>query len=81
MAIEELEELNEAEQLFIKDADMKKTKGKGGRPKKDPSQIASHQIFINLTKDEKLKVEKAASDMGISISGLAKISLSKFGAL
>ncbi len=72
-------EITEKENSFIKSADMSKTKkNKGGRPKKEASQKASEQIFINVTPSEKEKIEKAAQELGISISALCKISLAKF---
>ncbi len=79
--IKELEDLdiNEKETNFIKAADMSKTKkNKGGRPKKHIDEKASEQIFINVTKNEKAKIESAAKKLGISISALCKISLAKF---
>jgi transcriptional regulator with PAS, ATPase and Fis domain len=79
--IKELDDLDitENETSFIKAADMSKVKkNKGGRPKKDASEKASEQIFINVTKDEKTKIESAAKELGISISALAKIAISKF---
>jgi hypothetical protein len=86
MEIKDLDELNNdtssKESEFIKKADMKKaTKNKGGRPKKSDKDKASEQIFTNLTKAEKKKVEEFAKDMGIATSVLVKISLKKFGAL
>jgi len=72
-------EITDKESQFIKSADMSKgKKNKGGRPKKDASEKASEQIFINVTKDEKVKIESAAKDLGISVSALCKISLAKF---
>ena len=79
--IKELDDLEttEKEISFIKAADMSKTKkNKGGRPKKDIHEKASEQIFINVTKDEKAKIESAAKELGISVSALCKISLAKF---
>jgi len=79
--IKELDDLDisEKETSFIKAADMSKIKkNKGGRPKKNASEKASEQIFINVTKDEKAKIESAAKDLGISISALAKIAINKF---
>jgi len=72
-------EITEKENSFIKSADMSKvTKNRGGRPKKDASQKASEQIFINVTPSEKIKIEKSAQELGISVSSLCKISLAKF---
>jgi len=72
-------QITEKENKFIKSADMSKAKkNKGGRPKKDASQKASEQIFINVTPIEKAKIEKAAQELGISVSALCKISLAKF---
>ena len=79
--IKELDDLDitEKETSFIKSADMNKAKkNRGGRPKKDASEKASEQIFINVTKDEKAKIESAAKELGISISALCKVSLAKF---
>ena len=72
-------QITEKENKFIKSADMSKAKkNKGGRPKKDASQKASEQIFINVTPIEKAKIEKVAQELGISVSALCKISLAKF---
>jgi len=72
-------EMNEQEAKFIKSADMSKAKkNRGGRPKKDASEKASEQIFINVTRDEKAKIEATAKELGISVSALCKISLAKF---
>ncbi|WP_151899633.1 hypothetical protein [Sulfurimonas hydrogeniphila] len=72
-------EITEKERSFIKAADMNKAKkNKGGRPKKNIHEKASEQIFINVTKDEKAKIESAAKELGISVSALCKISLAKF---
>ncbi len=79
--IKDLDELDtsEKENKFIAAADMSKgKKNKGGRPKKDANEKASEQIFINVTKDEKAKIETHAKEMGISVSALCKISLAKF---
>ncbi|MFK5937289.1 MAG: hypothetical protein QM497_02730 [Sulfurimonas sp.] len=79
--IKELDDLdiNQKETDFIKSADMNKAKkNKGGRPKKDASEKASEQIFINVTRAEKTKIESAAKEFGISVSALCKISLAKF---
>jgi hypothetical protein len=79
--IKELDDLDftENETSFIKAADMSKVKkNKGGRPKKGANEKASEQIFINVTKDEKIKIESAAKELGISISALAKIAINKF---
>lgn len=70
---------SEKENKFIAAADMSKAKKKkGGRPKKEPRQKASEQIFINVTPDEKVKIEAKARELGISVSALCKISLAKF---
>ena len=72
-------ETSKKEDKFIKAADMSKVKkNKGGRPKKEESEKASEQIFINVTKDEKAKIEAKAKELGISISALCKVSLAKF---
>ena len=64
---------------FINAADMNKAKkNKGGRPKKVAADKASEQIFINVTVDEKAKIEAHAKSLGISVSALCKISLAKF---
>jgi len=54
------------------------TKNRGGRPKKDPQDRASEQIFINVTKEEKERIEAKAKELGISVSALAKISIAQF---
>jgi len=56
-------------------------KRKPGRPKKSIDEKATEQVFVNLTKDEKFRIEKYAKSMGISTSALVKVALSKFGAL
>jgi len=79
--IRDLDELDTAEETnkFIAAADMSKgKKNKGGRPKKDASEKASEQIFINVTQAEKAKIEAHAKELGISVSALCKISLAKF---
>jgi len=79
--IKELDDfdITEQETTFIQAADMSKIKkNKGGRPKKAANEKASEQIFINVTKDEKAKIESAAKELGISISALAKIAINKF---
>jgi len=53
-------------------------RNKGGGPKKDASEKASEQIFINVTPAEKAKIEAYAKELGISVSALCKISLAKF---
>lgn len=79
---------NSSKNAFINNADMKSTqveepqnKRKPGRPKKELEEKATQQVFVNLTKDEKTRVEKYAKSMGISTSALVKVALSKFGAL
>ena len=86
MDIKEIDDLDttttDKEKAFINKADMKQaSKNKGGRPKKADSEKATEQIFVNLTKDEKKKVEAFAKDMGIALSSLVKVSLKQFGAL
>lgn len=79
--IRDLDELdiNQETNKFIAAADMSKgKKKKGGRPKKDASDKASEQIFINVTPAEKVRIEKSAKALGISVSALCKISLAKF---
>lgn len=76
--IDELE-ITEETNKFIVAADMSKgKKNKGGRPKKDASDKASEQIFINVTLAKKAKIEATAKELGISVSALCKISLAKF---
>ncbi len=78
---------NSSKNAFINSADMKSTtqispdKRKPGRPKKNIDDKATQQVFVNLTKDEKIRIEKYAKSMGISTSALVKVALSKFGAL
>ncbi|MDQ7045416.1 MAG: hypothetical protein Q9M32_05825 [Sulfurimonas sp.] len=79
--IKDLDDLDteEATDKFIAAADMSKgKKNKGGRPKKEASDKASEQIFINVTVAEKAKIEAHAKELGISVSALCKISLNKF---
>jgi len=79
--IKDIDELFTKEETnkFIVAADMSKgKKNKGGRPKKDASDKASEQIFINVTQAEKAKIEASAKELGISVSALCKISLAKF---
>jgi capsid protein len=79
--IKDLDDLDASEKTnkFIDAADMSKgKKNKGGRPRKDASEKASEQIFINVTPGEKAKIEDHAKKLGISISALCKISLAKF---
>ena len=79
--IKDLDDLDTSEKAnkFIAAADMSKgKKNKGGRPKKDASDKASEQIFINVTPGEKAKIEAHAKELGISVSALCKISLAKF---
>ena len=72
-------EIDKDEKEFIKSADMKRMERKpGGRPKKDESDRACSQIYVNVTKSEKKKIEEAAKELGVSVSALCKISLSKF---
>ena len=79
--IKDLDDLDTSEKTnkFIAAADMSKgKKNKGGRPKKDASERATEQIFINVTAGEKAKIEAHAKELGISVSALCKISLDKF---
>jgi len=79
--IKEMDELSISTKTdkFIAAADMSKgKKNKGGRPKKEASEKASEQIFINVTSKEKAKIEAHAKELGISVSALCKISLAKF---
>ncbi|MGK0469500.1 plasmid mobilization protein [Clostridium sp.] len=79
--IKDLDDLDTSEKMnkFIGAADMSKgKKNKGGRPKKDATDKASEQIFINVTPNEKAKIESHAKELGISVSALCKISLAKF---
>lgn len=78
---------NSSKSAFINSADLKNStqvlgeKRKPGRPKKNIDDKATQQVFVNLTKDEKIRIERYAKSMGISTSALAKVALSKFGAL
>lgn len=78
---------NSSKSAFINSADLKNStqvlgeKRKPGRPKKNIDDKATEQVFVNLTKDEKIRIEKYAKSMGISTSALVKVALSKFGAL
>ena len=79
--IKDLDDLDTSEKTnkFIAAADMSKGKrNKGGRPKKDASERATEQIFINVTPGEKVKIEAHAKELGVSVSALCKISLAKF---
>ena len=79
--IKDLDDFDTSEKTnkFIAAADMSKGKrNKGGRPKKEASQRATEQIFINVTPGEKAKIEAHAQELGISVSALCKISLAKF---
>jgi len=79
--IKDLDDLEKTdkENEFIKAADMNKSrKNKGGRPKKEESEKASEQIFINVTPNEKAKIEAYAKELGISVSALCKVSLAKY---
>jgi len=79
--IKDLDDFDTSEKTnkFIAAADMSKGKrNKGGRPKKEASQRATEQIFINVTPGEKAKIEAHAKALGISVSALCKISLAKF---
>lgn len=88
--MDEFEE-NSSKNAFINSADMKTStrisshnfdeKRKPGRPKKNIDEKATEQVFVNLTKDEKVRIERYAKSMGISTSALVKVALSKFGAL
>lgn len=85
MAIADMEDLKkssekeEKENKFISGADMKKGKrNKGGRPKKAKEEKATEVLIANVTIDEKKAIEAVAKKMGISVSALIKISLSKF---
>lgn len=76
--LDDLETTQKADK-FIAAADMSKAKkNKGGRPRKDAAEKASEQIFINVTVNEKVKIEAQAKALGISVSALCKISLAKF---
>jgi hypothetical protein len=84
MNIKDMDDLDNNKEAsdFIKAADMKKsTKGKAGRPKKAPEDKQTEQIFANIHKAEKEKVEAFAKDMGISVSSLIKISLKQYGVI
>ena len=65
---------------FIKSADMSKSvKSKGGRPKKKESEKANKQIFVNLTEEQKSKLEAYSNSMGVPTSAVVKMLLSKEG--
>jgi len=79
------QETTEEETKFINAADMNRgnitKKNKGGRPRKSAEEKASEQIFINVTPNEKLKIEEHAKQIGVSVSALCKIGLSQMGKL
>ena len=86
MAIKDMDELIQDSKpkkevsSFIKSADMSKTvKGKGGRPKKSETEKANKQIFVNLTEEQKIKLDNYSNNMGISTSAVVKMLLSKEG--
>ena len=88
MAIKDIDELipekkpTSAVDKFIKSADMTKTatiKKTTGRPKKKESEKANCQVFINLTEEQKNKLDTHANEMGISSSTIMKMLLKKEG--
>ncbi len=85
MPIRDMDDFNNNDKInaFVKNADMKNdvTKNKGGRPKKSDEEKANKQIFVNLTKDQKDKLESYSKDLGISVSAVVKMALNKEGIL
>lgn len=86
MAIKDMSDLNldtkpnKAIDKFIKSADMTKSRKTGvGRPRKKESEKANKQVFINLTEEQKNKLDSYSSNMGISSSTVMKMLLSKEG--
>ena len=86
MAIKDMSDLslgnkpNSAVDKFIKSADMTKSRKAGvGRPKKKESEKANKQVFINLTEEQKNKLDSYSSNMGISSSTVMKMLLAKDG--
>ena len=85
MAIKDMDELipdkpKKEVDAFIKSADMSKsTKKKGGRPKKAESEKANKQIYVNLTEEQKTKLEAYANTMGVQTSAVVKMLLAKEG--
>jgi transcriptional regulator with PAS, ATPase and Fis domain len=85
MAIKDMNDLKidnkpKAVDKFIKSADMTKTRKSGiGRPKKKESEKANKQVFINLTEEQKNKLDNHANEMGISSSTIMKMLLKKEG--
>ena len=85
MAIKDMNDLEinnkpKAVDKFIKSADMTKTRKAGiGRPTKKESEKANKQVFINLTEEQKNKLDTHANEMGISSSTIMKMLLKKEG--
>jgi len=88
MAIKDMDELLDEPKKetkinsFVKNADMSKAsdkRNKGGRPKKNESDKANKQIFVNLTEEQKGKLESYASSMGTPVSTIVKMLLAKEG--
>ena len=48
-----------------------------GRPKVPDNKKKSHQIFVNLTEEEKKKLYALAEKEGLSLSQLGRIALKK----
>ena len=51
----------------------------GGRPKKDPSQKRSEKVFLNLTKEEKKRLEELAKEEEIALGVLVRKLLKNHG--
>lgn len=87
MAIKDMDELipekpKKEVEAFVKAADMSKStakKNKGGRPKKSEADKANKQIFVNLTEEQKNKLESYANAMGVPTSAVVKMLLAKEG--
>ena len=55
-------------------------KNPGGRPKKNPEHKATEKVFVNLTKEEKQRLEETVAALGIgSLSGAVKMLLKEKG--
>lgn len=48
-----------------------------GRPKKNPDEKKSEQIVVNITMQEKNKIQKIADEEGLSLSQLCLRALKK----
>ena len=80
MAIKDIDSFDN-EKAFVGSADMvsTQTKSKGGRPKKDANDKANHQVFINLTKEQKNKLESNAAEFALPVSTYVKMVLKRSG--